>query len=366
MFNLDDILRQAQGGGAIDNLARQFGLSPEQAQSAVEAMMPAFQMGLQRQAQSAQSMGDLFGRIAGGRYGQAYDDADAARGSVGDGNDALSMLFGSKETSRAVAAQASAMSGVSASIIKAMLPVVASMLLGGMFKNVNNQGLGGLFGQLAEAFTGGARGGSSGGGLGDILGQMMGGGRAPQPQAHAQAPGGGGLGDLLGQMMGGRAGGAAAGGAAGGLGPLGDLLGQMMGGAAGGRAPAPGGGMGGGGLGDILGQMLGGGAGAGQAQAGAPQGDLPRTRGRVEDEISDMLGGGRSGARLDPRRAPPQDEEAGPEEEAAAEDEAGPQGGQPTLQDIFGQMFQTGREVQQGQQDALRDIFEQMMGQRRR
>ncbi|QLP96405.1 MAG: DUF937 domain-containing protein [Rhodoblastus sp.] len=51
MFNLDDILRQAQGGGAAQTLARQFGISPDQAQAAMEALTPAFQMGLQRQAQ---------------------------------------------------------------------------------------------------------------------------------------------------------------------------------------------------------------------------------------------------------------------------------------------------------------------------
>lgn len=365
MFNLDDILRQAQGGGAIDNLARQFGLTPDQAQSAVDALMPAFQMGLQRQAQSAESMGELFGKISSGGFGAAYDDPDAARAAAGQGNDVLAQIFGSKETSRAVAQQAAAMSGVPATILKSMLPVIASMLIGGMFKNASNSGLGGLFGQLAGALTGGGQ--QSGGGLGDLLGQMMGGGQRPQ----AAPQGGGGLGDLLGQMMGG--GRAPQGGAGGGLGPLGDLLGQMMGGAAGGRPqqsqPQPQGG----GLGDILGQVLGGGLGGGMGRApadpGAP-GDLPQRRAGVEDEISDMLGGGRGRAGVDPRRAPQRRPEPEPEEEVEAGEEQDAQedaqAQQPTLQDIFGQMFQTGREVQQGQQDALRDIFEQMMGQRRR
>ncbi len=370
MFNLDDILRQAQGGGAIDNLARQFGLSPQQAESAVDALMPAFQMGLQRQAESAQSMGELFGKIASGGLGAAYDDPAAARSAAGQGNDVLAQIFGSKETSRAVAQQAAAVSGVPATILKSMLPVIASMLIGGMFKNANSSGLGGLFGQLAGALTGGG-GQQGGGGLGDILGQMMGGGQRPQ----AAPQGGGGLGDLLGQMMGGGGGRAPQGG---GLGPLGDILGQMMGGGAGGgaRQPAPQAPQGGGGLGDILGQVLGGGLGGalGGGMGRAPadpggQGDLPQRRSGVEDQISDMLGGGRGGrAGLDPRRAPQRQPEPEPEEdvEAGEEQDEPAQAQQPSLQDIFGQMFQTGREAQQGQQDALRDIFEQMMGQRRR
>ena len=41
MFNLYEILRNAQGGHALDNLASQFDLTPEQADAAVKAMVPA-------------------------------------------------------------------------------------------------------------------------------------------------------------------------------------------------------------------------------------------------------------------------------------------------------------------------------------
>ena len=47
-MSLNDIIQAAQGGQAINNLASQFGLTPEQTQAAVQAMMPAFSMGLQR------------------------------------------------------------------------------------------------------------------------------------------------------------------------------------------------------------------------------------------------------------------------------------------------------------------------------
>ena len=42
MDNLFDLLRTAQNGHAIDNLAHQFELSRQQAQAAVEALLPAF------------------------------------------------------------------------------------------------------------------------------------------------------------------------------------------------------------------------------------------------------------------------------------------------------------------------------------
>lgn len=357
MFNIDDILRSAQGGGGADALARQFGISPAQAQSAMEALTPAFQMGLQRQAQqNPQAMGELLQKMASGAHADAHDDPAAA--SQAQGNDILSSLFGSRAGSAAVAQQASAMSGVPASVLKAMLPVIASMVMGGMFKQASAQGTGGVLGQLGSILAGGGA-----GGLGSILGGMLGGGGQAQPQT-TQANAGGGmgggglgpLGDILGQMMGG---GAAAGGAAGGgLGPLGDILGQMMGGGAqqpapqaGRRAPQPqpeeesdagaGGGLGGS-LGDILGQMMGGGA-----QAGG--GGLPHGRsGGVEDEISDMLGGGRGAARG-----------------GAAQTQGSAPAGGGGLGDILGQMFQTGQQVSQAHQDAWGDVLGQILGPRR-
>jgi hypothetical protein len=83
----------------------------------------------------------------------------------------LSQLFGSKEVSHAVAAQAAATSGVSQAILKQMLPIIASMVMGGLVKSTSNQGLGGILGQFAEM----------------MRGQMPGQQPAPQPQQQAPA-----------------------------------------------------------------------------------------------------------------------------------------------------------------------------------
>lgn len=388
MFNLDDILRSAQGGGAADSLARQFGISPQQAQAAMEALTPAFQMGLQRQAQQdPQAMGELLQKMTSGAHAGAHDDPNAA--SQEQGVDILSSLFGSREGSRAVAQQAAALSGVPASILKAMLPVIASMIMGGMFKQANAQGAGGVLGQLGSILAGGGA-----GGLGSILGGMLGGGaQAPQQPSQANMGGGGGLGDILGQVLGGGLGGALGGAlgggqqpspqggglggglGGGGLGPLGDILGQVLGGGQapqsaphpmpqGRRAPqaqpeeeeADAGPLGGGPLGDILGQMMGQ-RGRAPADAGEAGGALPgrRSGSGVEDEISDMLGGGRA-----PRgaaRAPQQDAQADDPREA-------PAGG--GLGDILGQMFQTGQTQTQANMDAWGNVLGQIFGQPRR
>ena len=74
MNYLQDILAQAQQGQAIDNLARTYGISSDQAQQAVEAVLPAFAVGLQRSTQTPQSFAELLGTMSRNPYGQAFND----------------------------------------------------------------------------------------------------------------------------------------------------------------------------------------------------------------------------------------------------------------------------------------------------
>jgi hypothetical protein len=202
MMNLFEIMQAAQGGRAVDNLSSQFGLSPQQTQGALEALLPAFSMGLQRQTQAPDMFSQLAGMMTGGQgYQQAFEDAN--NDGIPDhlqqqGNAVLGQLFGTKDVSRAVAQQASAMSGVSDSILKAMLPVVASMLMGGLAKSASSQGLGGMLGQLAQSMAGGGQAANpmANNPLGGLLGGMMGGGQ--------QAGAGGLMGAVLGSMFGGQ------------------------------------------------------------------------------------------------------------------------------------------------------------------
>jgi hypothetical protein len=197
MMNLFEMMMQAQGGNAVNNMARQFGLAPDQAQKAMEALLPAFSTGLQRQTENPDGLQGLLQMFGGGQYAGFHDaDGDGIPDTAqNQGNDILGQLFGGKEVSRAVAAQASAMSGVSDAILKQMLPVMASMLMGGLFKSAMGNGLGGLMGQAMQGGFGNMMGGQTphnqqdggmlGGMLGSIFGGMLGGGR-PQPQPQPQ------------------------------------------------------------------------------------------------------------------------------------------------------------------------------------
>ena len=189
-MNLNDIMQAAQGGQGVNNIAAQFGLTPEQAQAAIQAAMPAFSQGLQRLGQDPNALGGVLSHIANDVHqGSFQDPAQASAAAGGLGGDALSQIFGSPQVTAQISQRVAQASGVSPEIIQGMMPVVASILMGGLSHSMNSQGLGGVLGQLASAVT-------APGGLGSVL--------AGSPGQAGQS---GGLGGLVGSVLGGLLGG---------------------------------------------------------------------------------------------------------------------------------------------------------------
>jgi hypothetical protein len=163
MFNVFDLMRQAQGGAGFDNMARQFGLSPDQVQRAVAAVLPAFMMGFQRNAANPAAMMNLFQTMVGGNYPTFFESAAQAFSAQGrrEGEALLDQLFGSDEVSRRVAQQAAQFSGVGTEVLNQILPLTAAILAGGIAKALSAQGA--MLGPMAEAWRSGMTGQGSGG-----------------------------------------------------------------------------------------------------------------------------------------------------------------------------------------------------------
>jgi hypothetical protein len=133
------MMRNAQGGAAFDNMARQFGLSPQDTQRAVEALLPAFVMGLQRSATNPNAFANLMSLVGSGRPTGFFDHPNLAFSpqAQSQGNDFLGQLFRRSGASRRIADQAAAWSGVGAAAVQQMMPAVAAMLMGGMAKTAS-------------------------------------------------------------------------------------------------------------------------------------------------------------------------------------------------------------------------------------
>jgi hypothetical protein len=201
MFNLYEILRSAHGGQALENLASQFNIPPEEADAAVKAIVPELSVGFLKQASGPVAFGSFMGSLGQGHYLEAFGDPAAAQASAQKGSDYLSEILGSSGAKEEIVQKASSATGISQETLSQMLPVIVSMIFGGLAKSLENQGFGSLLGQLSNAVSQGS--------LGPILGHILAGGPAPaspEPQPTEQRGplgGAGGLAGILGAIVGG-------------------------------------------------------------------------------------------------------------------------------------------------------------------
>lgn len=189
-----DIQAMLNESGAVPAIARELGIDASMASNGAQALLPAILGGFGKQGGTAGGLDSLAGVIGGLGGGGLLDVVTGSEPTpVNPGNEILGQIFGSKDTSRAVADHASAQTGISPDLLKKMLPILAMVAAGYMAR----------------------QGGAAGGGLGGILGQVLGGGGGQTQPAPQQ----GGLGGVLGSVLGG--------GGAGGVNPLDAILGQL-------------------------------------------------------------------------------------------------------------------------------------------
>lgn len=183
-MQLNEVLQQA---GGIAAMARELGVSETQAASGVEALLPAILGGFKRQAQAhpagLDGLGAALQQLGGG--GLLEEVLAPQPTDVSRGDDVLGSIFGTPDVSRTVAQHAAAQSGLDASLLKKMLPLLA-MLVGGFIARQHG----------ATQASPSAQG--SGYGLDALLGSLLGGGSTgATASATAGASPLAGLGSLL-------------------------------------------------------------------------------------------------------------------------------------------------------------------------
>lgn len=168
-----DLMKMIQQSGGIESMAKELGIDPATAAKGAGALLPAVKGGFRKQAQGD---GDLLGMIGGlGGGGLLENVLGAQPTDVSKGNDILGQIFGSKDVSRTVAANASQQTGVDPGILKKMLPMLSMLVAGTMAKQggtaptggLATGGIGGMLGGLLGGDKKGAQGGL--GGLASML-----------------------------------------------------------------------------------------------------------------------------------------------------------------------------------------------------
>jgi hypothetical protein len=176
-MQLTDLLAQM---GGLQSMARELGVSEQQAASGAEALLPAILGGFKNQARAQPAgldgLGGLLDQLGGGSL---LDEVLAPQKTdLSHGDQVLGQIFGSKDVSRTVTQNAAAQTGLDPSLLKQMLPMLAMLAAGFMARQ--NAG--------AAAAQPGLQSAPSAGPLGDLLGGLLGGG------AFGGGPGGGALG----------------------------------------------------------------------------------------------------------------------------------------------------------------------------
>jgi hypothetical protein len=133
-MNILDSIMTAGNGAAVRQIGAQVGLDETQTASALSALVPALSTGLKQNLQNPEGLSALIGALSSGTH-QRYIENPAALAepeTVDDGNGILGHILGSKDVSRRVAAEAGAQTGLGANVMKQMLPLVASLVMGAM------------------------------------------------------------------------------------------------------------------------------------------------------------------------------------------------------------------------------------------
>lgn len=150
-MDLLDLLKASGGESSVGKIAESLGLGSTDASKLVKALAPALMGGLTKNA-SGSGIDGFRKALQNGGHDRYIDNPDLMtdESTRTDGNKILGHIFGSKDVSRRVAAEAQADTGIDSALIKKALPLLATLAMGAMNKKTSA--------------------GNSGGGLGDLIG----------------------------------------------------------------------------------------------------------------------------------------------------------------------------------------------------
>jgi hypothetical protein len=132
-----------QNGQMVTQMARNFGLDESEVQKVLGQLIPAVSNGIKSNSGSGDGLSSLVNALSKGEHQRYLDQPEllANNAAVDDGNAILGHVFGTKEVSRNVAGQAAQATGVDESIIKKLLPLAATAVMGALSKQTANTGM---------------------------------------------------------------------------------------------------------------------------------------------------------------------------------------------------------------------------------
>jgi len=164
-MDLLGMILDSANGDALSKLGSKHNLSNDQTSAVLAQLMPALTTGMQNNLKQDNGLESLTQALSKTNHQRYLDEPDLLEDSntADEGNKILGHLLGDKENSRQLASQVGASTGISSSIIKQLLPIAATMLMGTMSKSAQS-------GNLLEQLSGN----NSSDLVGSLLGSLMG------------------------------------------------------------------------------------------------------------------------------------------------------------------------------------------------
>jgi hypothetical protein len=191
----------------IGEIAKELGVSKDEAAKGVALALPALVSGLHANASDPKGAASILSALAGKDTSLIEGGISLADVDTADGKKIVKHIFGAATPD--VAAKLGGASALGSGTMKKLLPILAPIVLAFIVKQMTGSktktttpssgGLQDILGQVLGGALGGG-GGSSGGGIGDILGQVLGGAMSG---GSTKAGTGNAITDILGGLLGG-------------------------------------------------------------------------------------------------------------------------------------------------------------------
>jgi len=136
-MGLLDNLLSAGSGAIVTQLTKQFGITGDQATSAISTMVPALAGGLKEKLADSQASSSISQLLMSGGL-NSFADNPSSLGSpsaLAQGKSLLSSVFGGEDLTK-LASGVAEKTGLGSGIVNSMLPVVMTLLGGFLSKNV--------------------------------------------------------------------------------------------------------------------------------------------------------------------------------------------------------------------------------------
>ena len=152
-----NLLESLLGGGnnndVVSELAKQLGVGTDDARKAAEQLVPALGRAINNNASTDAGLDSLIKALDKGEHSNYLDNLSSLgqAGTAQDGNAILGHLFGSKDVSRNIANYGAKQSGLSSTLLKKALPIVATLVMSSLSKKLLGRGK-----QSGSVFGGGS------------------------------------------------------------------------------------------------------------------------------------------------------------------------------------------------------------------